>query len=327
MGDNTRAIAPSAGRAELAPPVDVAGLLAEWQADMARRASAGELAPVTVSAYARGMLRFVHWLERRQAPGPVDVNVLRDWLGDLRQAGSKPGSINSWLSGVRAFYTWAVGAGRVLANPCQGLRGAKRKGTAARHKRRELTDEEARRLLAAPDVTTTQGLRDKAILALMLYTGVRSIEVHRADLQDLRSEGGAMALYVLGKGRTERDEPVVLASAAARRAMYEWIGARGDQAGPLFTSLSNRNAGGRLSLQALRALVKGYMRQAGIANGNTTTHSLRHTAATNAIRRGAQPLQVKAMLRHESIETTMIYYHETERMTNPAEGFIDYGEE
>jgi len=94
--------------------------------------------------------------------------------------------------------------------------------------------------------------------------------------------------------------------------------------GALFTSLSNRGRDERLSLRAIRGIVKAAYKAAGVVGKNKTTHSLRHTAITTAVKRGAPVQKVQAMARHANISTTMIYYHETDRVENPAEEFIQY---
>ncbi|RLC75123.1 MAG: hypothetical protein DRI81_12630 [Chloroflexi bacterium] len=99
----------------------------------------------------------------------------------------------------------------------------------------------------------------------------------------------------------------------------------GDDA-PLFVSLSNRTRGNRLTTRAIRAIVKDRYAQAGVVGNRKTTHSLRHSAITNAIRRGATPMQVQAMARHSSFDTTLGYFHQEARTANPAEDFIEYGE-
>lgn len=201
----------------------------------------------------------------------------------------------------------------------------KRNGTNKRHRRDTLTDEEMRRVLSQPDRSTPGGARDAAFLALMAYTAVRTVEVHRADLGDLRTESGRLVLHVQGKGRDDKSDLVVIAHPEVESALRDWLSVRGGYPGPLFTSLSPRTRGGRLSLPALRQLVKGYFRAAGVVGDNKTTHSLRHTAITNAVRHNAPIQKVsRELARHTSIDTTMIYYHEVDRMEDPAEGYINY---
>jgi integrase/recombinase XerC/integrase/recombinase XerD len=107
-----------------------------------------------------------------------------------------------------------------------------------------------------------------------------------------------------------------------RHAKYRAV--RGNIAGPLFTSLSNKSQGERLSRRALREIVKGHFQAAGVHGDNRTTHSLRHTAITAAIRNHVPAEKVRGMSRHASLDTLMIYYHETDRIDDPAEKYISY---
>ncbi|MBI3242340.1 MAG: tyrosine-type recombinase/integrase [Chloroflexi bacterium] len=302
---------------------DILALVGEWHAALDLQVSAGELSPTSAETYKRGMGKFITWAERRTT---VTDEAIREWKAALLSEGHKPGAVNTWLAGVRAFFAWAVGARRLIHNPAASVKGAKRTGTSKAHKRAALTDAEVLRVLAAPDRDTPAGKRDAAMLHLMAYTGARSVEVHRADVGDVRTEGGRLVLAVTGKGRAEADELIVIAHPDAEAALHDWLSARGNDpaGGPLFTSLSNRARDERLSLRAIRGIVKAAYKAAGVVGKNKTTHSLRHTAITTAVKRGAPVQKVQAMARHANISTTMIYYHETDRVENPAEEYIQY---
>lgn len=295
----------------------VGDLLTAWRASLALRVDAGELAATTADAYIRGVNKFLAWNEDT----PITADRLRAWKAALLAAGNKPASINAWLAGIRALYSWAVETGQLPHNPTTGVKGATRKGANKKHARGALTDLEVRRVLDQAKGSP----RDLAILSLMVYTGVRTVEVHRADLGDLKTEGGRLVLYVHGKGHQEADELVVIFHQAAQNAVYDWIAQRGDKPGPLFVSQSDRSSGGRLSLRALRALVRGYYKLAGV-RGNKTAHSLRHTAITKVITAGGTIQQAQTLGRHKSYDTTLIYVHEINRLTNPPEELITYGE-
>ena len=302
---------------------DTSAIIADWHAALDLEVRAGDLSETSARTYRKGLEKFIAWCDRSDILA-VDSETIQNWKAALIAQKAKPGAINTWLSGVRAFYRWAVAAQRLLYNPAAGVKGAQRKGTSKNHKRETLTDLEARRLLAQPDTGTTVGLRDKSMLYLFLFTAVRTIEIHRVELKDLHTNGNKMTLDVTGKGHVESDELVVIENPDAQEALYDWFAARGRQPGAIFTSLSDRSYGHPLSLQAIRAIVKGYMKAAGIQSDRKTTHSLRHTAITSAIRHGATPMQARSMARHKSLDTTMIYYHELDRLENPAEGFIKY---
>lgn len=302
---------------------DVGALVAEWHQALQTKVEAGELSATTTANYIKGTALFIAWVEA-EGVANVDADTVRAWKGALLAQRYKPGTVNVWLSGVRAFFAWALGARRLVYNPAADVVGAKRKGTSQKHKREALTSAEVLAVLAQPDTATAEGLRDRAILSVMCYAAVRSVECYRADLADVRTEGEAIIIDVRGKGRAEADEVVVVANPEGQAALREWLAVRGSQPGPLFTSLSNRARGGRLSLVAMRHIIKDYFARAGVVGKNKTTHSLRHTAITNAVRHGAPVQKVQSMARHANIATTMIYFHETDRVENPAERFIDY---
>ena len=135
-------------------------------------------------------------------------------------------------------------------------------------------------------------------------------------------------LEVQGKGRREADAIVVI-PASQEPVIRDWLAHRKtfrdhDPDAPLFVSLSYRNRGDRLTTRAIRALVKRRFDAAGVAGQRKTAHSLRHSAITNAIRHGAEPLQVQSMARHQSFDTTLSYYHEEARTLDPAEDYVRY---
>ena len=306
---------------EITQPGAVASLMDDWRRSLQLRVAAGELAENTAAAYLRGAGKFITWCNSGGVQ-MVDPDILRAWKADLLGSGKKPATVNAWFSGLRALYAWAVENHRLSYNPAAEVKGASRKGTGKKHARESLTDLEVRRLLKQARANP----RDLAWLSLMLYTAVRTVEVCRADLGDLKTEGGRLVLYVRGKGHREADELAVIADKTAQNALYDWLAIRGQKPGPLFTSQSDRNRGGRLSLRTLRAIWLRYKQAAGIT-GNKTLHSLRHTAITKVIVESGSIQKAQSVARHKSVDTTMIYFHEVDRLANPGEAFINYGEE
>jgi len=305
--------------------IDVRGIVQDWSTSLKRKAGSGELAASTTQTYKRGLHRFMVWCDERQVESVSD-DVLRDWLTELNESYS-PAAVSTWLAGVRAFFVWAVSAGRISHNPAAGVRGPKRRGTSQHHKRPALTDDEVLRVMDAPDTTTAQGVRDRAILALMAYNGARSIEARRFDVKSVRTQGGRMVIDVHGKGRAESDEVMVVCHPDAIDALHDWLAERKRcrcDGAALFVSLSRGTYCERLSLRYIRHMVKGYYDLAGVVGEGKTTHSLRHSCATNMLNNGAPLQKVQSAMRHANINTTMIYAHEIDRISNPAEAFVAY---
>ena len=303
------------------PIIDINPMFQDWLDYLRLNVSAGTISPDTAASYDRGATKFIKFLNGRQS----SQDIILEWMSALKSDGKKPATINAWLSGVRAFFGWATTKAHITFNPSQGIRGAKRSGTKKRHVREAFTDAEVRALLAQPNRDTDAGKRDYALLIIQLYTAGRGIEFYRSNISDIKTENGRTVLYIQGKGHDDKEEPLIL-QPTAEEALREWLSIHPNKSDPLFCSLSQRSYGKRLSRSATRAIIHGYIKSAGIV-GKKSVHSLRHTAITNAIRHGVPIQRVsKQLARHASLDTTMIYVHEADRMSDPVEDHIVYDE-
>lgn len=186
------------------------------------------------------------------------------------------------------------------------------------HAKRALTDAQAKALMASVKGDNLQARRDRAIIALALVTGVRTVEISRANRGNLREDGyGGGYFDVQGKGHIQADQTVKIPP-AVMKLIDEYLSLRGEveDSEPLFTSAS-RNAnwdknryGNRLSEQSVGKLIKRQMKSVGIDDKKITAHSCRHFAATTAIKSGVDIREISAMLRHASLNVTMIYLHD-----------------
>jgi integrase len=266
-----------------------------------------------------------------QDPPPTAVSreLVELYMQDLGKR-NKPNGVKTHYKALRSFFAWSVEQG-APANPMEKIRSPK--SMEGIHQRDALTDEEVIALLGTCK-DTPKGRRDRAMISLMAYCGLRQAEVLSSDLADIETRDGRAILWVLGKGRSGKEEYVVL-SAPAETALRDWMAIRpGPAAGAIFTSLQGERAGirivkrgwqqKRIALNTVREMVKKRMRLVGINSPRKTTHSLRHSAITNAIRNGASPLEAMAMARHLDLKTTMTYYHEGDRLKRPAEDRIVY---
>jgi len=300
----------------------VPDLIAEWLQYEAERGAS----QATMTTYKKSIEVFRDWVLANglDDPGIIKPSDMRRYKKDLAEQYA-PQTVNLRLSGARSFFRFLVNTDRILANPAAEVQGVKR-SKSRRHRREELTTEEVRAVLADCRVDTTpEGKRDLAIITLMAFCALRSIEINRANLDNLKTEQDRMILEVQGKGYQEADE-IVIIPRDQEQVIRSWIAERKkiSKTGPLFISMSNRTRGARLSLRAIRDLVKERYKMAGVVGDKKTTHSLRHSAITNAIRNGASPLQVQAMARHSSFDTTLGYIHAVNRIDNPAEDMIRY---
>lgn len=298
----------------------VQNALDAWYSALDLLVSSGELSPISSTTYEKGMSKFLSWARGKQLDHITSGSV-REWIAELRASEQRPTSINTWLAGVKNFFSWASENSIIANNPVSKVRGIKRSGSGKKHLRDMLTDHEVVRVLSMPDQTTVSGKRDYAWLCLMAYCAVRTTEIHRASLSDL-STNGTMTLRIQGKGSNDTDELSVVFSSKAQDAVYDWLAVRGNKPGPLFISLSDRNHGEALGLSTFRRLGGMYFKRAGVVDPRKTLHSLRHSAISKVAMHDL--LKAKQVARHADINTTMIYVHEGDRLNNPGEAWIEY---
>lgn len=271
----------------------------------------------TKETYKAHLLDFIKWINANGIQNATKVDILK-YKQELINRYSNS-TVCLKISSLKSFYGFLNEQG--MANDItKNIKGAKiPKG----FKRDVFTLEQIQDIMNTIDRTTLVGARDYAMVNLFLRTGLRSCEVNRANIEDIRNKDGEIVLYVQGKGRTDKDEFVVL-TPSMLNILNEYLNMREQKqhitdTSPLFISLSDRNFGERLSLFSIRWLVKNILREAGINSKRLTTHSTRHTAITLSLLSGADLLEVKEMARHTSVDTTLLYAHNVKRLANAPE--------
>lgn len=268
----------------------------------------------SVETYKGAIKQFMLYLANNGINEPQRETII-EWRESLRES-HKATTIQLYITAVKLFFSWLAQEG-YYKNIAEKIKGAKIR---KEHKRDCLTSNQSKSVLNEIDTATAKGKRDYAIIALLLTTGLRTIEIIRADIADLRIVGDDTVLFVQGKGRDDKSEYVKVAP-QVERAIRQYLKTRGtsNEAEPLFTSEGNHNANGRLTTRTIRRLVKDALLNVGLNSDRLTAHSLRHTAATIALLKGADITEVQQMLRHTSINTTMIYSHALSRANNNSE--------
>lgn len=266
----------------------------------------------TVETYTRALRQMFKYLSLNgiSAPQREDIMAFRD---DLKQAGLKPTTVQNYITAAKLFFKWTAQEG-LYPNVAEHLKGAKINRD---HKKDYLTSRQVKDVLNAVERTTLKGLRDYAILALMVTGGLRTIEVTRADIADLRTAGESTILYVQGKGKEEKTDYIKV-SPDVEKAIRAYLRARGAAAehSPLFASISNQNTGERMTTRAVSGIVKDRLQGAGYDSSRLTAHSLRHTAVTLSLLAGKDITEVQQFARHANIATTMIYNHALDKAKN-----------
>lgn len=271
------------------------------------------------SAYRRALRPFLGWLRQEGGTTPTREDILR-YKRFLEGRGLSPLTLSGYLVVVRKFFEWTEGK-KLYPNVARGIKGAKRsKG----FKRDPLTKTQAKELLGSVDRSTLQGKRNFALLNLLVRTALRTIEVIRADVGDIRQEGGEAVLWIHGKGRDSKDEFVLLTDPCLK-PLRSYLHVRGKTPAdaPLFASLSDRNKRQRLTTRSLSRIVKDYLSRIGLKSERLTAHSLRHTAITLSLQGGATIQEAQLLGRHSNINTTLIYAHNIDRIAQAPERKID----
>lgn len=268
--------------------------------------------PKTIETYTRALSQLFNYfsLNGIRQPQREDIVAFRE---ELKASGHKPTTVQNYITATKLLFKWTAQEG-LYPNIAEHLKGAKLNRD---HKKDYLTSRQVKEVLAGVDRSTEQGLRDYAILTLMITGGLRTIEVVRADVGDIRTLGDNSVLYVQGKGREEKTEYIKI-SPQVEKAIWAYLTARGekDEKAPLFSSTSNNNKGARLTTRSVSGIVKTRLQQAGYDSEKLTAHSLRHTAVTLSLLAGKDITEVQQFARHANIATTMIYNHALDKAKN-----------
>lgn len=271
--------------------------------------------------YRRTLNLFFEWVNRNA----YDLSQLNrihilSYKDSLLSEGLSSLTVGAYITSVRRFYEWAESV-KLYPNIAKGIRSPKRK---QQFRKQALTPAQAVELL---DYYQGESKRDTAIINLLLRTGLRTIEVIRANVGDLTYKGGKRVLMVHGKGRDEKDNFVVLTD-KAYLPLRAYLDSRGriaeDEA--LFVSDSNNSKGERLSTRTISRIAKEALKGIGLDEKSYTAHSLRHTTAVNILRAGGSLETAQYTLRHSNPATTQIYtatLKEERRLQNSGESLID----
>jgi site-specific recombinase XerD len=263
--------------------------------------AAGNRSLYTVRNYRSDIGHFLAWVrEREREPLETNRQEFRTYLGGLRATGIAPASVTRRTSTVHAFYRYLLREGATEKDLLYGIALPKKPKTLPKVMDPRIIGT----LLAAPDPTTPQGLRDRAILELLYGGGLRISELVGLNVGEVDLEEGQA--IVRGKGAKER---IVLFGTPAVVAVERYLGAARTLLlkGPEPALFLNRS-GGRLTARSVQLLIKQHALTAGIAQ-DVWPHLLRHSFATHLLDGGAGLRTVQDLLGHSSANTTQIYTH------------------
>lgn len=283
--------------------------------------SAQDVRQSSKDLYRRTLRQFFKWIDRKgYSLAQVSRHHVIEYKADLLSSGMSSLTVSSYITSVRRFYEWSESL-KYYPNVAKGIRSPQRK---QQFRKQPLTINQSQALLVHCSELTR---RDYAIVNLLLRTGLRTVEVIRADIGDIVYKGGKRVLLVHGKGRDEKDNFVELTDKAFKpiASYLETRGRVGDKE-PLFTSESRNRKGQRLTTRTVSFIAKSGLKGIGLNEKAFTAHSLRHTAGVNVLRAGGSFREVQQTLRHINPSTTQIYtatLDEEVRLKRSGESMID----
>ena len=265
--------------------------------------------PKTVEHREVSLRRFIGWAAERGLMRPQDITkpILERYQRHLffyrKRNGEplSPQSQNSHTTPIRAFFKWLARHNYILYNPASELELPRMEKRLPRH---VLSVREVEAVMAVPDLTTSNGIRDRAILETFYSTGIRRMELINLKVFDLDRERGTVMVRQ-GKGKKDRMIPI------GERAS-DWIVKYREDVRPQFVSgaddgtLFLTNLGEPFGLNRMTSLVREYVLGSGIGKRGSC-HLFRHTMATLMLENGADIRFIQAMLGHAELSTTQIY--------------------
>ncbi|MCL2110007.1 tyrosine-type recombinase/integrase [Microgenomates group bacterium] len=276
------------------------------------------MSALTIRNYGHYLSIFNQWFSKQNVGGDLEKfggNLLRNYRLFLARKTDESGKTISkktqsyYLTALRSLLKWLVKNDLEVLDPTR-IELPKMET----HQLQFADESVVERLLAMPDIKTTAGKRDRAILEVLFSTGLRVSELVSLNWEKVDIDRGEFG--VIGKGRKQR---VVFLSPTAQEALYEWREARKDRYSPIFINLSRNRPEGvspdggelRLTARAVQHLVEKYAKKAHLPL-KISPHGLRHSFATDLLTNGANLRDVQEMLGHKNIVTTQIYTHVTQ---------------
>ncbi len=262
--------------------------------------------PTTYKTCATCMRVFESWLESQHINRPIWIDI-QNYKRHLIAIGKNATTIHTYFRQVKAFFKWAEING-IYPDVARNVKNVD--GEKFTTHRDSLDLEAVHDISKKIDTSTTAGKRLYAIFLLCAFCGLRTIEVSRARIQDMKVKDGNRYLYVCGKGHKVPDTPVLLPQivvAAIDTYLAELAPYYRMPMAPLFCSTSNRSMGKRIAPTTISTQIKSAMIAAGYDSSRITAHSLRNTAATLLFEKTHDIRLVQHFLRHKTPAEVAIY--------------------
>lgn len=292
-----------------------------WEVLLAAFLDSQDIRQTSRDTYYWGMVQYFRWIQSSgrvmKTLTPADVMSFKSYLVKQKLSAL---TVGSYLTSVRRFYAWTENT-MLYPNIARSVRPPRgKKG----FKKMHLNESESSALLS---YLKAKSLRDYAIVNLILRTGLRTIEVIRADIGDVKHKRGRRILKVWGKGFDDKENFVILGD-ATWNPIQEYLNLRGrtKKDEPLFITDGKGHRGARMSTRSVQYVCKEAMKAIGLEGHEYSAHSLRHTTAVLILKNGGDWQDVQRVLRHASPSTSQIYtatIEEEIRLDKNPEGILD----
>ena len=254
----------------------------------------------TIESYMRDIMAYTQYLSVKGFNNPLSATAdnIRQYLDNLLSMNKTQSTVTRSLASVRSFYQYLIAHSYITANPTNGIKLNK----IEKKLPDILSKKEIEMLLAAPDISDTKGIRDKAMLELLYATGIRVSELIDANVTDVNTQIGILHC------KSDKNERVVPMYPIAIKAIDDYM----KRVRPFLRTEENEQAlftnmnGQRMTRQGFWKIIKYYADSCGIKK-SITPHTIRHSFAAHLLENGAGLSDIKEMLGHSDISSTQIY--------------------
>ena len=263
--------------------------------------SEADVQPQSRIMYKQAIEKFFYWAHanRLKPENLKKADVIR-YKTELQESNLTVASVKNYLTILRIFYKWAS-MNNISDDITYGVRSPRYDNA---YKKYPLSSENVNDLLQSIDKNSKVGARDYAMISLMVYNGLRRIEVARCDIGDLENHDNKRGLYIRGKGRVGKDQYIILTDTTFQ-AIRNYLRFRENvtDQDPLIAN----KTGERISLVMISRIVKARLAEIGLSGKHYSCHSLRHTAACLLIQDEMSLHEIQLFMRHLSPSTTTLY--------------------
>lgn len=261
---------------------------------------------ITRKNYNRKISLWFRWLHANKIdPRSAQTKHVIAYKDHLIKTHHSSFTANGYMIVIKLFYKYCASR-RYCDNIAQSVKSGFRM---TGKNKIPLTMDQARTLLQSVDVSTVKGKRDRLMIALMLFNGLRTCEVERINIEDVGTREGVPVVYLQRKGKVDKNDMVVLHHKAVEY-FEDYVSERDfDCKDPLFISHRDCDRGKvvRINRQTIARMVKQRLRKIGIDDKKISAHSLRHTFGSLLVEQGIDMEDIRELMGHSSTMVTKIY--------------------